>query len=320
MADITCVGILCADALAKPVNALPEKGKLQLLEELQLQVGGCAANTAIGLAKLGIDTAIIGKIGNDGFGGFIQNALTSEGVNISKLRVDDSVQTSASVVAISDDGERSILHCLGANAKFGFDDICLKTIINSKILFIAGTFLMPDFDGIGMEKLLKEVKQSGVLCCMDTAWDSTGQWMSKIENVLPYLDWFMPSFEEAKELAGKSSPIEMAKVFMGKGVKNVVIKVGGDGCYVQCQNNPIFHVPAYKNINVVDTSGAGDAFCAGFLAGLMKEWDIQTCAKFANAVAAHCVMSIGTTTGIKSMPQIVQFITRNDNINGEVHV
>lgn len=311
MAEIVCVGILCADALAKPVSALPEKGRLQLLDELQLQVGGCAANTAIGLAKLGVDAAIIGKTGHDGFGEFIRSSLKLQGVDINQLRVDHSAQTSASVVTISNDGERSILHCLGANAKFGFDDICLETVRNAKILFIAGTFLMPEFDGDGMIKLLKEVKNNGVLCCLDTAWDSTGQWMNKIGGVLPYLDWFMPSLEEARELAGKDSPSEIAEVFMKKGVKNVVIKLGADGCYVCPRNGMCFTVPAYKVSRVVDTSGAGDAFCAGFLAGLLNKWDLKQCAELANAVAAHCVMSIGTTTGIKSMSSIIQFVAEN---------
>lgn len=310
MFEVACVGILCADVLSKPVDRLPEKGKLGLIDQLQLQIGGCAANAAIDLAKVGIKTVIIGKVGDDGFGKYLRDTLKAEDVDISGLKIDRNVATSASVVAISKDGERSILHCLGSNAKFSFEDINMDIIRNSKIILIAGTFLMPRFDGEGAAKLLKAAKDWGILCCMDTAWDSTAQWMRKIEGCLKYLDWFMPSYEEAKELSGKTDPGEIAKDFISRGVKNVVVKLGGEGCYVKPENEDGFYSPAFNDINVVDTSGAGDAFCAGFLTGLAKEWDLRKTARFANAVGAHCVMEIGTTKGIKTMDEILGFIDK----------
>lgn len=310
MFEVACVGILCADVLSKPVDKLPEKGKLDLIDQLQLQIGGCASNAAIDLAKIGIKTVIVGKVGDDGFGKYLQDTLKSEKVDVRGLKIDGTVPTSASVVAISEDGERSILHCLGSNARFTFEDIDLDVIKNSKIVFIAGTFLMPQFDGSGAERLLKAAKDCGILCCMDTAWDSTGQWMRKIGGCLKYLDWFMPSYEEARELSGKTDPGDITEVFISRGVKNVVVKLGGEGCYVKPENGVGFYSPAFNDINVVDTSGAGDSFCAGFLAGLVKGWDLRKTARFANAVGAHCVMKIGTTTGIKTMEEILDFMDK----------
>jgi sugar/nucleoside kinase (ribokinase family) len=314
MYEVACVGILCADVLAKPVDSLPEKGKLELVDKLQLQIGGCAANVAVDLSKIGIDTSIVGKIGDDGFGRFLLETLKNEKVDVLGLKVDRSVPTSASMVMIDSGGERSILHCLGSNGTFSYEDINFNVIKNSKILFIAGTFLMPEFDGTGAERLLKEAKQAGVLCCSDTAWDSTGQWMKKIEAMLKYLDWFMPSYDEANKLSEKSDPEEMAEVFLSKGAKNVLIKLGKDGCFVKPENHKGLFVPTYKDIKVVDTSGAGDSFCAGFVAGLSKGWDIEKCAKFANAVGAQCVMQIGTTTGIKSMSETLEFMKIYENL------
>ena len=308
MYDVACVGVLCADVLAKPVDSLPEKGKLGLIDQLQLQIGGCASNTAIDLAKIGLKSIMIGKIGADGFGQFLQDTLQNAGVETSGLHVDKTIQTSASVVLIGQDGERSILHCLGSNSRFTFEDIHLELVKQSKILFIAGTFLMPQFDGAGAEKLLKLAKDAGRVSCMDTAWDSTGQWMKKIEKTLQYLDWFMPSYEEAKELSGKTDPAVIAEAFKAKGTKNVVIKLGKDGCYVKSEHDQGFYTPTYTDVKVIDTSGAGDAFCAGFLTGLVKGWDIQACARFANAVGTHCVMAIGTTTGIKSLAETLTFM------------
>jgi sugar/nucleoside kinase (ribokinase family) len=308
MSDIICVGILVADVLGKPVDSLPEKGKLGLVEKMSLQIGGCAANVAIDLAKLGLKTTVIGKIGDDNFGKFLLDTLNSEKVDVSGLKIDKNVSTSASMVMISGDGERSILHSFGANAKFCFDDINPDVVTKSKILLIAGTFLMPDFDGDGTRKLLKLAKESGVLCCMDTAWDSKGQWLKKIESSLQYLDWFMPSYDEAREMSGKTEPEEIAEFFHSRGVKNVVIKLGSEGCFVKPENDKGYQVAAFEKVTAVDTSGAGDSFCAGFIAGLNKGWDIPACAKFANAVGAHCIMQIGTTAGIKSIEETLQFI------------
>jgi len=308
MSDIVCAGILVADVLGKPVDSLPEKGKLGLVEKMSLQIGGCAANFVIDLAKLGLKTTIIGKIGDDNFGKFLLDTLNSENVDVTGLKLDKNVSTSASMVMISGDGERSILHSFGANAKFSFDDINLELIGKSKILLIAGTFLMPDFDGEGTEKLLKYAKENGVICCMDTAWDSKGQWLRKIESSLQYLDWFMPSYDEACEMSGKKIPEEIALFFRSEGVKNVIIKLGHEGCFVKQDDQKGYQVPAFNKVKAIDTSGAGDSFCAGFIAGLYMGWDIPECARFANAVGAHCIMQIGTTAGIKSMEETLRFI------------
>lgn len=308
MSDIICVGILVADVLGKPVDSFPEKGKLGLVDKMSLQIGGCAANVAIDLARLGINTTIIGKIGEDNFGKFMLESLNSEKVDVSGLKIDKNVSSSASMVMISGDGERSIFHSFGANAKFGFDDINLDVVRKSKILLIAGTFLMPDFDGEGARKLLKFAKENDVLCCMDTAWDSKGEWLKKIESSLEYLDWFMPSYDEACELSGKTKPAEIALFFQSKGVKNVIVKMGSEGCFVKTEKDDGFAVEAFTKVKAVDTSGAGDSFCAGFIAGLYQGWDIQKCARFANAVGAHCIMEIGTTTGIKSIEETLEFM------------
>ena len=308
MSDIVCAGILVADVLGKPVDHLPEKGKLGLVEKMSLQIGGCAANFAIDLAKLGLKTTIIGKIGDDNFGRFLLETLNLEKVDVSGLKLDKNVSTSASMVMISGDGERSILHSLGANAKFSFDDINLNLIKESKIMLIAGTFLMPDFDGEGTEKLLKFANENEVICCMDTAWDSKGEWLRKIESSLQYLDWFMPSYDEACEMSGKKDPEEIALFFQLKGVKNVIIKLGIKGCFVKQINENGYRVPAFEEVKAIDTSGAGDSFCAGFIAGLYLGWDIPECAKFANAVGAHCIMQIGTTAGIKSVKETLRFM------------
>ena len=133
MFDVACVGILVADAIAQTVDNLPESGKLELVEKIELFTGGCATNSAIDMAKLGLNIAIIGRIGNDGFGKFMSNSLKDEKVNIEGLKVDADTGTSSSLVTVDSNGERSFLHYLGANAEFVIDDINFDVIGNSKI-------------------------------------------------------------------------------------------------------------------------------------------------------------------------------------------
>jgi len=313
--EILCVGMVCVDVLAKAVDSFPENGKLVLIDGISLQIGGCAANAAICLSKIGTKSAIVGKIGNDNLGKILNEKFLIEKVDVSGLIVDEKVNTSSSIVMISSDGERSVIHSFGSNKGFCFEDIDPDVIKGKKILLIAGTFLMPAFDGEGTEKMLRLAKENGVLCCMDTAWDSTGEWEKKIQGTFQYLDWFMPSYDEARELSKKDNFEEMALFFSQKGVVNVIIKLNSEGCYVKEKDQKGYQVPAYSRIQSVDASGAGDAFCAGFIAALNEGWEVEKCAKFANAAGAHCIMHIGTTVGVKSMKEMLDFMDDYEKVS-----
>ncbi|MCX7667856.1 MAG: carbohydrate kinase family protein, partial [Atribacterota bacterium] len=120
------------------------------------------------------------------------------------------------------------------------------------------------------------------------------------------------SYEEAKALSGYDDPEKIARFFIARGVENVVIKLGEEGCYVMSPGeDAAFYAPSYRLNHVVDTSGAGDAFCAGFITGLLSGFSIRQCARFANAVAAHCIMEIGTTRGVKDRETILRFMNEN---------
>ncbi|NLC68008.1 MAG: carbohydrate kinase family protein [Clostridiaceae bacterium] len=308
--DVACVGILVADAIAKTVDKLPERGKLQLVDQLDLYTGGCAVNAGIAMARIGLNVAIIGKIGNDGFGKFMYSVLKEEKVDVSGLVIKPGSSTSASMVLVDSSGERSFLHCLGANAEFTDTDVDFKIIEKSKIVFIAGTMLMPSFDGGPCARVLKKSKELGKFTALDTAWDSRGRWMKVLEPCMKYTDLFMPSYEEAVQLSGREDPEEIADVFLSMGVKIAVIKLGKDGCFIKDSGGQKYKVPTYEDIKPVDTTGAGDSFAAGFLTGISRGWSLYECGKFANAVGTHCVMAVGASTGIKSMKEILDFMAR----------
>ncbi len=310
MFDVVCIGILVCDVIAKPVDKIPDQGKLGLIERIELHTGGCAVNTAIDMARIGLDVAVIGKIGNDGFGEYISRILKSEKVDVKGLVIEKEISTSASVVLSDTSGERTFLHSLGANAVFTDRDVDFQIIKDSRIILVAGSMLLPSFDGEPCAGVLKKAKDMGKFTAMDTAWDSKGRWMKILEPCMRYIDLFIPSYEEAVALSGKNEPEEICDVFLSMGVKISVIKLGKNGCFIKAENGEKHLIPTYSNINPIDTTGAGDAFVAGFLTGWTKGWGLYECGKFANAVGTHCVMEIGASAGIKNLEAIKEFIRK----------
>ena len=309
MFDIACIGILVADVLVKPVEALPQKGLLELVDSIELFSGGNAMTAAINLKKLGLEPAVIGKVGRDPFGAFLTRLLDENGINPAGVAVDERVQTSASVALSNADGERTFLHCVGANGRFCIDDVDWGIIEKSRFVFVTGTYLLGDFDGQQTAEFLKKCKQMGKLTALDVCWDSKGRWETLLTDCYPYIDIFMPSIDEAVELSRLSDPGEIAGYFMARGVAGVVIKLGGKGCYLkENRDAPGVLVAPYKVENVLDTTGAGDSFCSGFLAGLALGKPLYECARLGNAVGALCVGAKGATSGTKNMADTLAFM------------
>jgi sugar/nucleoside kinase (ribokinase family) len=308
MAEVACLGILVADVVAKPVERLPERGKLSLVERMELHVGGCAANTSLALQRIGVETAILGKVGADGFGDFVRNRMEEAGIDTRGLFREPSAATSATMVMVSPDGERTFLHYLGANATMKEEDVLFDVIREAKILCVAGCFLMPGFDGEPLARLLGRVKaETGATVVLDTAWDSTGQWLKTLGPCLRYVDFFLPSYEEAVQLSGQSDPSEIARVFLEYGIPVVAIKLGEKGAYARSREGEGFYIPPFR-VDAVDALGAGDSFVAGFIAGLAKGWDLERTVRFACATGALCVTALGATTGIRSLEETEAFI------------
>jgi len=308
MFDIVCVGVIVADTLAKTVDKMPESGTLMPIGSIELFTGGCALNSAIDMAKLGMNTAIIGKIGGDGFGTFIKSELQKYKINDEGLAIDAETPTSASVVLSASSGERSFIHCFGANAVFCEEDIDYKIIENSNIVFLAGFNLMTTFDGKQAAKFLEKVKKMGKTTVLDTAWDPSGEWMNKLKPCMPYIDWFLPSKEEAELLSGETEYIKIHDKFKSLGAKNIVIKLGKEGCfYVDNGYNAVI-VPTFDIIKPIDTNGAGDSFCAGFLTAMTKGKNLHDCCVFANAVGTYCVSKMGASTGVADFETTMKFI------------
>jgi sugar/nucleoside kinase (ribokinase family) len=284
----------------------PERGKLALVPRMELHSGGCAANTGIALGKLGIATRIVGRVGQDGFGDFLIRELERHGLDTRGVARDAVVNTSATMVMVHSDTERSFLHYRGANAELTDADVPPDLLEGARLLHVAGSFLMPKFDGEPTARVLAMGRRRGLTTCLDTAWDAQDRWLSLLAPCLPYLDHFVPSIEEARQITGRQAPAEVAAALRDAGVGTVVLKMGEEGCYAHGPDGK-FSLPALP-VPAVDALGAGDAFAAGFIAGLVHGWDLERAARFATAVGATCVTALGATTGVRSLEETLSFL------------
>jgi sugar/nucleoside kinase (ribokinase family) len=312
MSEVVCLGILVADVIARPVDQYPKRGELTLCQTLYPSIGGCAANTGIGIQKLGIPTTIMGKVGPDGFGDFVQDTLNNYDVSSNGVVRDATTPTSATMVMIGADSERSFIHSIGANASFTEEDVNWDLVRESRLLHIAGHFLMPGLDGEPCARVLERARSLGVLTALDTAGHPTAAWPAALEKVLPHVDYFVPSFSEAKYCVVDGANLsikELAGRFLDMGVGAIGLKYGAAGSYI-CTPDGEWHIPPFR-VPAVDATGAGDAFAAGFLAGVLRGLDWPDVGLLANATGACCVTQMGTVDGILSFDETMEFIRQN---------
>ncbi len=305
MPDVTCAGVVVADVIVQPVDEWPERGRLALVESIVMRSGGLAHTTGIALAKLGVDTAVVGRVGTDPFGDFLVQALVAHGVRPHVVR-EPQVPTSTTVVAVASRGERSFLHLIGANGRLTPADIPDDLLRVTRFFHLGGCFVLPALDGEPAAGVLRRARRWGCRTSMDLSWDPSGRWMSVLEPCLPQLDFLFGNQDELGHVTGHSDPAEVAGLLRARGVGTVAVKLGEAGAYVDGAGWR-GHVPAYA-VEVVDTTGAGDAFCGGFLAAVLAGWELNRVTRFANAVGALCVTAVGGTAGVRSREETLRFM------------
>ncbi len=310
MSDIVNVGICTVDAIGQTIDDYPPPGGLRLFDKLTMTTGGCAVNCSIALAKMGIACDAVVKVGNDALGEFVISELTRYGVGTDGVVHTDGIHTPYTFVCVLSGGQRSFFHTMGANATLCYDDINLKIIRQARFCFVAGTMVMETFDGEQTARLLADARKAGAKTLLDTVYldsASAEQWHANIHPALSMLDYFIPSQPEARAISGLDDPGDVARAFQDRGCRNVVVKLDEDGAFCRDAAGVETRVPAYRVDHVVDTTGAGDSWSAGFLAGLHEGLDLPEAALLGNATAAHCIQAPGASTGIVPLDQIKAF-------------
>lgn len=307
-ADIICLGLACADVMVKPIESFPDKGKLQLVPTLEIHLGGLAAVAAAVIAKLGGSAAFMGKLGRDGFGDYCASALRQFGVNTDFLILSDSEGTPATVVLVGKDGERTFLHHAGCSRTFRESDVNLDAFDGVKHVHWGGPAVTPGLDGPPIARIMEAAKKKGLTTSVDTCYDGLDVWLPRIDSALPYMDVVMSSLEEARQYTGKKDPEAIADFYLDRGPDIAVIKLGEGGMFVKSTVERM-RVPAHR-VDVVDTTGAGDAACGGFLFGYTQGWELARCVQLANAVGGLTVQKMGGAEGVRSLEDTLAFIER----------
>jgi len=298
---------MVADLIGGPLLVMPERGRLALVDEMALFPGGCAVNTGIALSRLGLPVELIGRVGFDALGDFLVSALKGSDVGVDGVQRDAVRGTSATMVMIDPDGERRFVHHIGANAGLSAEDVDQDTIGTGAILHVGGCLILPGLDGAPLAGLLRDAQAAGLITTLDTAWDTTGRWMELLAPCLPYVDYFVPSLAEGRAMTGLDEPECVTRALLEAGAGTVALKMGAEGSVVMTQDGRIIRTPAYE-VEVVDTTGAGDAFAAGFIAGVYHGWSLEKTVRLANAVGALCVTGSGAAGGVTTLEETIRFV------------
>jgi len=307
--DVLCVGILVADLFVPPLPRLPLPGELQLVEDMLLSTGGCAANAAMDLVRLGTRVAVAGKVGNDFFAGFVRQELEAKGVDVTGIRQSATAPTASTVILPVAGQDRRYIHAVGANAELRVDDIDLDQVARARVLYVGGYLLFPGFEPAGLAQLFRFARERGIQTVLDVAGPKAEQGLELLAPVLPFTDVFLPNQDEAAILTGERDAWRQAEIFLGQGAQTVVITRGAEGVLVRAQT-AAFSAEALP-IEFVDGSGAGDAFDAGYIVGLLEGWDLERTVAFASAVGASACTRLGTTPGVFTRAQALDYLARH---------
>ncbi|GAB4150328.1 MAG: sugar kinase [Planctomycetaceae bacterium] len=307
--DCLCAGLIVADTVCRPVPRLPEPGSMELTEEIELTIGGCAANVATDLARLGHSAAITGAIGTDIYGRVVHNMMSDEGVNCDWLMESPDMQTAATMIVNIGNEDRRFLHVLGANMAFTGREITPDMLAQTRILSLGGYGLCEPLTVENVKALFEQARELNVMTLLDVVLGKPIDFQKQVAPLLPLTDFFLPNRDEARLLSGLDDPFEQADFFRRAGANAVIVTCGEQGAVLRSTEMNV-RCPVYP-VNAVDNTGGGDAFVAGFIHGLLQNADWTTCLQMGSALGAMCVQSAGATTGIPSATELEAFVRTN---------
>jgi sugar/nucleoside kinase (ribokinase family) len=293
-----------ADVVVRPVAGLPVSGRAEPVEELQLLSGGCAANTAAVLAKLGTGVRLAAVIGYDALGDAVLADLQAAGVHLDAVVRETEAPTSAAIVLVTATGERSFFYRPGGNERLANRHVTDAVLRKARIVHVGGAMKLLQLD---LAELMRRAHSFGCITSLDTDWDFNGHWMKTLRDALPQIDYLITNEEEATMLTGKQAPHDAARDLLSRGPKAVVVKRGERGC-LSLASSGVIELPAYP-VEVRDTTCAGDAFVAGFLLGIGGGKPLAESLRLANAAGALCTTQI-SHRAISSLDDVLNLMKR----------
>ncbi|WP_343210216.1 carbohydrate kinase family protein [Anaerolentibacter hominis] len=301
--DVLCVGGITSDVMMKPMDPSIFEVDKSILSTLDYHVGGDASNQSIVFSRLGNVTGIATAPGDDDTGASVRKMLEDAGVDTSNCVVIPGSRTRTSFVLIHGDGERNLVSYQAGMGELSREHLDLEQLKHTKMVSIGSIFTFQGLDEY-LPEYLAEAKKQGVITCADTMSNMRGVKIEELAGAFASLDYFLPSYVEALDLTGEEDVDKMTDVFLSYGIKNVIIKLGTDGCLIRNANER-YHIPIFP-AECVDSTGAGDNFVAGFLTGVLKGWNLEKCGTFASAVGSIAIRGVGANTCVKNIEQVYQ--------------
>lgn len=299
---IAAVGVHVLDTHVIGVASIPEGSDGQLVESIRISPAGTAGGTAVVLSRLGARVRSYGAVGADPLGDTLVALLSANGVDVGGLVRIAASQTSASVIPVRPNGDRPAWHCPGANAAFTLDALDLDEATRGAHLHLGG----PEFlGGAAAATLLKHAKDKGLSTSVDILAGGDPGLLAWIAEALPYTDYLLPNDEQVLGFTGATDLETGARALLDAGAGCVAVTRGGDGALVVTADD-VIAVPAFA-VSVVDTTGCGDAFSAGFILGRALGRDLAQSARLGCATAAQVAGGLGTDAGTYDLATVDAF-------------
>ncbi|MEX2754854.1 MAG: carbohydrate kinase family protein [Candidatus Sigynarchaeota archaeon] len=295
------MGDCCVDLILSGGSVVPEFGqKEKIVDNYFLEMGGSCTIFACQAAKLGLKTAVIGKVGDDPFGDLILQRLSGAGVDISHVTRDKGVKTGITVV-MNTGLDRAMLTYTGTIDVIGREDVADDMLASTRHLHVGSYFLMnrirPHYPAI-----IEAVKASGATVSVDTNWDPAEQWDGGLKRLLPLVDILMPNENEAMAIAGTTT-VDAAITVLRKVIPILVVKRGKDGATVHAKGED-HAVTAAKVKAIVDTVGSGDSFDAGFVYGYLNAMPLVECARIGSMCGSIKTRAAGGIAGQVTLAEL----------------
>ncbi len=309
LGPVTVLGAHILDVLGRPVEEIPPgQGSARLLQ-IRATAAGTAAGTGVDLAKLGARVLAVGALGDDLLGDIVVAAMARHGVDTSGLSRKSAAQTSATILPIRGNGERPALHVPGATSLLELADVDLDRVRRSRALLIgAPDALGPVVGDLG--QVVAAARAGGALVAVDVLHPGRPQDLARIAGLLAEADWFLPNGDQLLALTARDELAEAIADVLALGTAGVAVTLGAGGCLVGWRGGgaPVA-LPAIE-VEVVDTTGCGDGFTAGMLAGLLAGVGPVDAAWLGIACGSLVATGLGSDAGIENLGQVLDFLSR----------
>jgi sugar/nucleoside kinase (ribokinase family) len=311
LGPVTVLGAHILDVLGRPVEAIPPGQGSAHLESIRATAAGTAAGSGVDLAKLGAQVRAIGAIGDDLLGDIVAAAMARYGVDTSGLSRKSGIQTSATILPIRPNGERPALHVPGATSLLELADIDLDQVRQSRALLIGGPDALGEIVGDGLARVVAAAREGGALVAVDMLYPGSPKDLQRIAGLLGATDWFLPNGDQLLALTGRDDIPSAIEHVLSLGASGVAVTLGADGCLIGWQGGgaPVA-LPAIE-IDVVDTTGCGDGFTSGMIAGLLLGADPIDAAWLGTACGSLVATGLGSDAGIENLGQVLGFLRRS---------